>query len=75
MIEAWAGEVFAGIRDDMDNPYRLINVEAQERLGIADIILQFKKDDRSVTGNVDVKQQQMTFLIVVKGQISRALAE
>ena len=55
MIEAWAGEVFAGIRDDMDNPYRLINVEAQERLGIADIILQFKKDDRSVTGNVDVK--------------------
>lgn len=28
MIEAWAGEVFAGIRDDMDNPYRLVNVEA-----------------------------------------------
>lgn len=55
MIEAWAGEVFAGIRDDMDNPYCLINVEAQERLGMADIILQFRKDDRSVTGNVDVK--------------------
>ena len=55
MIEAWAGEVFAGIRDDMDNPYRLVNVEAQERLGMADIILQFKKDDRSITGNVDVK--------------------
>lgn len=55
MIEAWAGEVFAGIRDDMDNPYQLINVEAQERLGMADIILQFKKDDKSITGNVDVK--------------------
>lgn len=55
MIEAWAGEVFAGIRDDMDNPYQLINAEAQERLGMADIILQFKKDDKSITGNVDVK--------------------
>ena len=32
MIEAWAGEVFAGIRDDMNNPFQLINVEAQERL-------------------------------------------
>ena len=41
MIEAWAGEVFAGIRDDMNNPFQLINVEAQERLGMADIILQF----------------------------------
>lgn len=55
MIEAWAGEVFVGIRDEMDNPYRLINVEAQERLGMADVILQFKKDDRPITGNVDVK--------------------
>lgn len=41
MIEAWAGEVFSGIRDDMNNKYHLINVEAQERLGMADIILQF----------------------------------
>lgn len=24
MIEAWAGEVFAGIRDDMNNPFQLI---------------------------------------------------
>ena len=46
MIEAWAGEVFAGIRDDMNNPFQLINVEAQERLGMADIILQFKKCNR-----------------------------
>lgn len=55
MIEAWAGEVFAGIRDDSNNEYSLINVEAQERLGMADIILQFKKSGRVLTGNVDVK--------------------
>lgn len=54
MIEAWAGEVFAGIRDSTNN-YHLINVEAQERLGMADIILQFKKTGRVITGNVDVK--------------------
>lgn len=55
MIEAWAGEVFSGIRDDLNNQYCLINVEAQERLGMADVVLQFKKDNRVLTGNVDVK--------------------
>lgn len=55
MIEAWAGEVFAGIRDDGNNEYHLINVEAQERLGMADIIIQFRKSGRVLTGNVDVK--------------------
>ena len=55
MIEAWAGEVFSGIRDDLNNEYNLINVEAQERLGMADIILQFKKGDQVLTGNIDVK--------------------
>lgn len=55
MIEAWAGEVFAGIRDEMNNKYHLINVEAQERLGMADVILQFKKGHHVLTGNVDVK--------------------
>lgn len=55
MIEAWAEEVFSGIRDNMNNQYSLINVEAQERLGMADIILQFRKDSRVLTGNVDVK--------------------
>lgn len=55
MIEVWAGEVFAGIRDNMDNEYCLINVEAQERLGMADIILQFRKGESVLTGNVDVK--------------------
>lgn len=55
MMEAWADEVFAGIRDNMDNDYHLINVEAQERLGMADIILQFRKGNTVLTGNVDVK--------------------
>lgn len=55
MIEAWDGEVFAGIRDNLDNEYLLINVEAQERLGMADIVLQFKKNNSVITSNVDVK--------------------
>lgn len=55
MIEAWAGEVFSGIRDINDNQYSLINVESQERLGIADIVLQFRKNDKVMTGNIDVK--------------------
>lgn len=55
MIEAWAGEVFAGIRDNSDHEYQLINVETQERLGMADIILQFRKSGRVLTGNIDVK--------------------
>lgn len=55
MIEAWAGEVFSGIRDELNNNYDLINVEAQERLGMADIVLQFRKENRVITGNVDVK--------------------
>lgn len=55
MIEAWAGEVFTGIRDDAYNDYNLINIEAQERLGMADIILQFRKNDSVITGNIDVK--------------------
>lgn len=55
MIEAWAGEVFSGIRDSRDNEYCLINVEAQERLGLSDIVLQFKKSGNVITGNIDVK--------------------
>ena len=55
MIEAWACEVFAGIRDINENKYSLINVETQERLGMADVILQFKKNGNILTGNIDVK--------------------
>lgn len=74
MLEAWAFEVFSGIRDDLNNQYSLINVEAQERLGMADIILQFKKDDRPLTGNVDVKATADDIKIVGKGLILLVLA-
>lgn len=47
--------MFADINDDLDNQYHLINVEAQERLGMSDIILQFRKSNSVLTGNVDVK--------------------
>lgn len=36
LIEAWAGEVFSGIRDNEHNEYHLINVETQQRLGMSD---------------------------------------
>lgn len=55
VCEAWACEVFESICDDENNRYTLINVEAQERLGMADVILQFRKDNKVLTGNIDVK--------------------
>ena len=55
MIEAWAYEVFDDITKDMHNKYSLINVEAQKRLSMTDVILQFKKNDRFITGSIDVK--------------------
>lgn len=57
-IEAWAFETFTESIEDGLNKYELVNVEAGERLNMADVILQFrKKNKRSdvVTGNVDVK--------------------
>ncbi len=57
-VEAWAFEVFTECLEDENNKYELINVEAGERLNIADVILQFKKTRKrsaSVTGHVDVK--------------------
>ncbi|VAW34357.1 hypothetical protein MNBD_CHLOROFLEXI01-4725 [hydrothermal vent metagenome] len=57
-IEAWAYEVFTDVLEDKDNEYQLINIEAGERLNMADIILQFKRKRKHlsfVTGNVDVK--------------------
>lgn len=55
MVEAWAYEVFNDVSKNANNRYNLINVEAQQRLGMADIVLQFKKDSCYLTGNVDVK--------------------
>ncbi len=55
MIEAWAYEIFSDINEDPNNEYNLINVEAQKRLAMTDIILQFQKKDHFITGSVDVK--------------------
>jgi len=57
-VEAWAFEIFTESLEDGKNTYELINVEAGERLNMADVILQFKKTRKrssSVTGHVDVK--------------------
>jgi hypothetical protein len=57
-VEAWAVEVFQHVLEDKNNRYSLINVEAQERLYMADVILQFKKVrkvESGVTAEVDVK--------------------
>ena len=57
-VEAWAYEVFSEVIEDEDNTYDLLNVEAGERLNLADVILQFRrvrKRSQSVTGHVDVK--------------------
>lgn len=57
-VEAWAFEVFTESLHDGNNHYELINVEAGERLNMADVILQFKKTRKRssvVTGHVDVK--------------------
>jgi len=57
-VEAWAFEIFNDILEDENNEYQLLNVEAGERLNMADVILQFRrkrKKQTSITGYVDVK--------------------
>ncbi len=57
-IEAWAYEVFSDVLEDEANAYQLVNVEAGQRLNMADVILQFerkRKRQTSVTANVDIK--------------------
>ncbi len=57
-VEAWAVEIFQDVLEDANNRYSLINVEAKERLYMADIILQFqkkRKQESGVTAEVDVK--------------------
>lgn len=57
-VEAWAVEIFSEVVEEKDNQYRLINVEAQERLHMADVVLQFEKKrkiESGVTAEVDVK--------------------
>lgn len=57
-IEAWAIQTFNDVLEDKKNRYQLINVEAVERLHMADVILQFRKErkvESGVTAEVDVK--------------------
>ncbi len=57
-VEAWAAQTFFGVLEDINNKYQLINVEAVERLHMADVILQFRKQrkiESGITAEVDVK--------------------
>ncbi|MGC8539235.1 MAG: restriction endonuclease [Phycisphaerae bacterium] len=57
-VEAWAVQTFHTVLEDSKNRYQLINVEAKERLYMADVILQFKRErkaDTAITAEVDVK--------------------
>lgn len=57
-VEAWAVQVFQDALEDKANCYALLNVEAKERLHMADVILQFKKQRKTesgITAEVDVK--------------------
>lgn len=58
IVEAWSSELFENIAVDSKNQWDLIHTEACSRLGMADIILQFKKKTTFgtvVTANVDSK--------------------
>ena len=58
IVEAWAGELFESISQDNGNHWDLVHSEACPRLGMADIILQFKKKTTFgsvITANVDSK--------------------
>lgn len=57
-IEAWAQQTFQAIANNPTNPYCLVNVEAKERLHMADVILVFKRKDKVdsfINAEVDVK--------------------
>lgn len=64
MVEAWACETFHDVMEDKNNKYQLINVEAQQRLNMADVILQFRRErklESGVTAEVDVKATSEDF--------------
>ena len=54
-IEAWVQEKFKIVCLDTNNKYALINVETGLRLHPYDVILQFKRNNETLTANVDVK--------------------
>ncbi len=58
IVEAWAGELFESISNQNGNKWNLVHSETCSRLGMSDIILQFKKSTTFgsvVTANVDSK--------------------
>lgn len=58
IVEAWAGELFESISNQSGNKWNLVHSETCSRLGMSDIILQFKKSTSFgsvVTANVDSK--------------------
>ena len=58
IVEAWAGELFESISQINGNKWNLVHSEACPRLGMADVILQFKKTTTFgsvITANVDSK--------------------
>ncbi len=57
-VEAWATQTFYDVLSNQNNQYALINVASVERLHMADVILQFRKQrqgESGVTAEVDVK--------------------
>lgn len=56
-VEAWAFEVFSERLTSNIEKFHLVNVEAGERLNMADVVLQFKRKNSEppITGNIDVK--------------------
>ncbi|MDD6784489.1 MAG: hypothetical protein PUD79_08080 [Prevotellaceae bacterium] len=58
IVEAWAAELFENISAQNGNSWNLIYSEACSRLGMADIVLQFKKKTSFgsvITANIDSK--------------------
>lgn len=57
-VEAWASQTFVDVAANAENRFELVNVEAVQRLHMADVILQFRKRrkvESGVTAEVDVK--------------------
>lgn len=57
-VEAWAVETFVIALNDGNNDYRLVNVEAQHRITMSDVILQFERTrivGDGIIAEVDVK--------------------
>ena len=63
-VEAWAVEIFSQVLEDPANKYHLIHVEAQERLDMADLILQFKKKRKTYRlGILPIARQKISCIL------------